>query len=982
MRAFSPTTLAILGVAAVSASAAELAKADLDFFETKIRPIFADTCYKCHNAADGKLKGGLALDTKEGWMKGGDTGPAIVPGSPEKSLLIKSIQYTDPDLQMPPKGEKLTDAQIAELVAWVKRGAPDPRTGTANAKYKGGTDAAKEHWAFQPVKRHTPPTVNARERVSTPVDNFILQKLEAKGLTMNAPADRYTLIRRVYFDLVGVPPTPQEVDAFVNDKSPKAFEKVVDTLLASPHYGERWGRYWLDVARYSDTKGSANRREDPRFPYAWTYRDYVINSFNEDKPFDQFIIEQIAADKVAGSDKGKLAALGFLTLGDRFDGNANDVINDRIDVVTKGFLGLTVACARCHDHFFDPIPTEDYYSLHGVFSSSMEPTEMPLLETINSSDGQYRAYLAERSRLMTEMHRSADKEINALLSEFRKKAGAYLTVVYLDGKARTDLDKEAKLNRDTVQLVQNRIRRAGDRDPVIGPWNQLARAWKANEKTFPAEAKKILAKVIENKPDPKKKNATTPYNPLIASMFKRNPSPTRLDQVATYYTALFATVEAQWSAQLKSLEARGGFARPFSNPQLEEIRNTPVKFTTTSTMEVNDVMAMVPVRLQGRIRGQANRLSQLELTHPGAPARATVLVDKDKPANSPVFVRGEATNKGKPVPRQFLQVLSGPARKPFTIGSGRLELARAIADKNNPLTARVIANRVWLHHFGEGIVTTPDDFGTMADPPSHPELLDYLAGYLTDNGWSLKKLHRQILLSSTYQQSSENNPRFAQVDPFNRLLWRANIRKLEFEAVRDSLLAIGGKLDLEVGGRPVNITSEPYSNRRSVYGFIDRANLAEVMTHFDFATPDLPTGKRYDTIVPQQALFMMNSPQVIEVTRNLVARPEFKNAKTDDARIEALYSIIYQRKPRPEERMLGHEFLKNAGEPDPVFARVVPTASTTKKAAPQKKAAVQSMRGASMGIVNQGRMVDRRPSTNWEKYAQTLLLANEASYVN
>jgi cytochrome c553 len=970
--------LAVL--AGTTAQAAELAKAQVDFFENKIRPILADTCYKCHNAGEGKVKGGLALDSKEATLKGGDTGPAVVPGDADKSLLIKAITYKDPDLQMPPKGEKLSDAQIADLIAWVKMGAPDPRSSGANAKFKGKTDAAKQHWAFAPVQKQTPPTVKAASRVKTPVDNFIFAKLEEKSLEPNAPAERDTLIRRAYYDLIGIPPTPAEVASFVNDKDPKAFEKIVEKLLASPHYGERWGRYWLDVARYSDTKGASNRREDPRFPYAWTYRDYVIKSFNEDKPFDKFIIEQVAADKLATSDPTLLAGLGFLTLGDRFDGNANDVINDRIDVVTKGFLGLTVACARCHDHMFDPIPTKDYYSLHGVFNSSMEPKEMPLIEKVDTNGAQYRAYVAERNRKLTELHRFADREINKLTSEFRKKAGAYLTVTYLDGKARTELDQKAKLDRNVVQATQNRIRRAGDRDPVIGPWNQLAKAWKASEKTFPAEAKKILTKVIENKPEGKKK--TSPYNSMVALMFKRNPMPTTLAQAGTYYTGLFTAVDAQWQATLKAYESSGRFPAPFANAQMEEIRNTPFRFTTSSTMEINEVVGMVPVGLQGRIRNLANELSRLEVTHPGAPARAVVLVDKPKPVDSPVFVRGEPGNKGQAAPRQFLEILSGPNRQPFKIGSGRLELAKAIAGKSNPLTARVLVNRVWLHHFGEGIVTTPDDFGTMADAPSHPELLDYLANHFVESGWSIKKLHRLIMLSETYQQSSDTNPRFAQVDPYNRLLWRANIRKLEFEAIRDSLLSIGGKLDLELGGKPVNITAEPYSDRRSVYGYIDRANVPEVMTHFDFATPDMPTGKRYNTIVPQQALFMMNSPQVIDVTRNIVARPEFKTAKTDEARLEALYNIIYQRKARPEEIKLGLEFVHTKSTDPVIIAQPQPVSAVAAKKAPPKKAPAPTMRSQGNGIINSGAMVERRGLSNWEKYAQTLLLANEFSYVN
>ncbi|MBI3876908.1 MAG: DUF1553 domain-containing protein, partial [Verrucomicrobia bacterium] len=504
--------------------------------------------------------------------------------------------------------------------------------------------------------------------------------------------------------------------------------------------GERWGRHWLDVARYSDTKGSVKKKqEDYHYPYAWTYRDYVIKAFNDDKPFTQFIVEQIAADLVPKlSDRTALAALGFVTLGDRFMNNQNDIINDRIDVVTKGFLGLTVACARCHDHKFDPIPMKDYYSLRGVFASSDEPLDKPVIARPANS---------------------------AAYADYQKQAAPLMK-----------------------QLASN-------------------------------------------------------------------------------------------EAQLRSLKGKDGKARQ-ARKQLQN--------------------------REGELRGD---VAQLEMTHPGAPARAMVLEDKPKPEDSPVFLRGEAENKGPIVPRQFIEILSGPNRKPFTYGSGRLELAYAIASKNNPLTARVLVNRVWLHHFGEGFVSTPDDFGNMAAPPSHPELLDYLAARFVEDGWSIKKLHRLIMLSNTYQQSSEDNPRYAQIDPNNRLLWRANMRRLEMEAVRDSILAVGGKLDLTMGGKPVNLGSYPFSERRSVYGVVDRNNLPEVFNHFDFANPDITTGKRYETIVPQQSLFFMNSPLVVEQAKNLVKRSEFKAVSDDTERIKLLYEIIYQRPPTPEEIKLGESFL-------------------------------------------------------------------------
>jgi len=377
-------SLALLVLSAFSfanATAETPESAGSEVFETKIRPILVDHCYKCHSPEAEKVKGGFLLDTREHLLKGGDTGPAIVPGDPEKSLMIKAVRYTDENLQMPPKGKKLTSEQIITLETWVKMGAPDPRVGTNRAASNSETIAtkARTHWAFQPVRQPPIPRVKNERWVKTPVDAFILAQLEARQLTPSRPADRRTLIRRATFDLTGLPPKPEEVAAFISEKSPEAFATLVDRLLASSQYGERWGRYWLDVARYADTKGYMFE-EERRYPYSYTYRDYVIRSFNEDLPFNEFLMEQIAADQLSmGDDKRALAALGYLTLGRRFVNNIHDIIDDRIDMVCRGMMGLTVSCARCHDHKYDPIPTKDYYSLYGVFASSMEPEEEPLL---------------------------------------------------------------------------------------------------------------------------------------------------------------------------------------------------------------------------------------------------------------------------------------------------------------------------------------------------------------------------------------------------------------------------------------------------------------------------------------------------------------------------------------------------------------------------------------------------------------------------
>ncbi len=798
--------VALSVLAAVGVRAAEPTKAQIDFFESRIRPVLANNCYKCHSTSAEKVKAGLLLDSRDALLKGGDSGPAIVPGDAEKSLLIKAVRYTDPDLQMPPKDKKLTDQQISDLVAWVKMGAPDPRVATA--AQKDWKDPNAKHWAWQPIKKYDAQFVKSSAWCQTPIDHFVAAKLEEKGMTPSPLADRQTLIRRAYFDLIGLPPTPSEVDAFVSDKSPNAWEKVIDHLLASSHYGERWGRHWLDTARYADTKGEIRRqREDPNYPFAWTYRDYVIRSFNEDKPYNVFIAEQLAADKLTTSSQNKsnLAALGFLTIGERFQGMQQDIINDRIDVVTKGFLGLTVTCARCHDHKFDPISQKDYYSLHGIFASSREPEIEPIVENVATTTA-YKDYY----------------------------------------------DKRMVLYREKQQL----------------------------------EAR------------------------FIALRRKRDPQ------------------------------------------ALKE--------------------------LQKEIRQNVGKTAQLEMTHPGAPTRAMVLEDLPKPKDSPVFIRGEAENKGPIVPRRFLEVLSGPNRPEFKNGSGRLELAGSIANRNNPLTPRVMINRIWQHHFGEGFVPTPDDFGTMSEPPSHPELLDYLSLQFMNNGWSIKKVHKQIMISAVYQQSSANNPRFAQIDPNNRLLWRANIRRLEFEPVRDSLLAIGGTLDDRMYGRPVELFKEPYSNRRSIYGFLDRQNPSDTLVNFDFAHPDMTNGKRHETTVPQQALFFMNNALVVESAKHLVSRSEFSALSSDEDRIRHLYQTIYQRKPASKEVQLGLDFISQQPSQERV-ASATPVAFGRNRQPPPG-----AMAANRPGALRRGRpaLESRAPLTAWQEYAHALLQANEFCFVN
>ncbi|MDB6109290.1 MAG: Protein of unknown function (DUF1553)/Protein of unknown function (DUF1549)/Planctomycete [Pedosphaera sp.] len=891
-----------LGLAAQTAVAAD-DPAGIEFFEQKIRPILADNCYKCHGQVSEKVKGGLVLDSKEGLLKGGDTGPAIEPGHPEKSLLIKAVRYTDENLQMPPKGKKLPPEKIAALEAWIKMGAPDPRTTHTGTAAKTGTIREKSltHWAFQPIKHSPIPGVRNKRWVQTPVDDFILARLEAKGMIPSPQADKRTLIRRACFDLTGLPPTPAETAAFLADKSPNAFAKVVDRLLASPQYGERWGRHWLDVARYADTKGYVFE-EERRYPYSYTYRDYVIRAFNEDLPYNRFLQEQIAADLLPlGQDKRALAALGYLTLGRRFVNNIHDIIDDRIDVVSRGMMGLTVACARCHDHKYDPIPTKDYYSLYGVFASSMEPESEPLLGT-KPDPKLYEQYLAEHDKKEQERKDYRTKKEDEVAEQLRRKSGDYLAVAYeaqqLTNKSEVDgLARKQKLDAGVVHRWLAGLETWGKgTNPVFTPWFAFA-ALPAGE--FAAKAKDVAQRFATNQ------HATMPVNGLVAVAFS-GALPTDMKDVAARYGKLFTEIDQRWQSALASTNAPPPTALP--EPDAEALRQILYAADAPANLPRNEFDRLFDTPVGQKNRELRRKLDELDATHLGAPPRAMALVDKPDPHDVQVFIRGSADNRGPEVPRQFLEILSGPARKPFQKGSGRLELAQAVTGRENPLTARVLVNRVWLHHFGSPLVNTPSDFGLRSEPPTHPELLDYLAARFMDEGWSLKKLHRWILLSSAYQQSSADNPEYAKLDPGNLLLWRMNRQRLEFEALRDTLLAVSGKLDLTPGGHAVDIIAEPFALRRTVYGYIDRQNLPNLFRAFDLASPDTTNPRRFYTTVPQQALFLMNSPFVVEQAKNFVSRPEFAAAATEQQRLQVLYELAFQREPTREETELAHAF--------------------------------------------------------------------------
>ena len=733
---------------------------------------------------------------------------------------------------------------------------------------------ASDHWAFQPVTRPSVPAVSGAAWPSGALDHFVLAKLRENGMQPARRAGRRTLIRRVTLDLTGLPPTPGEVDAFVAADSPGAYRRLVERVLASPRFGERWGRHWLDVARYADTKGYLAGNQARLFTHSYTYRDYVIDAFNADLPYDRFIIEQVAADKLElGDDKQPLAAMGFLTLGRRFLNNPHDIIDDRIDVVTRGMMGLTVSCARCHDHKYDPIPMADYYSLYGVFASSHEPGDKPFISDAIDPI-QRAAFDEERKRREDKLNNYKREQYARVREQVKEQTGDYVWAAHRAAKVPAgkvdELARKAKLD---PELTRRWMRHLGKRresgDPVFAAWFALT---KLDAGSFGEQAKAVLGG----------------------------------EPLANAHPAVRAAL-----AEAGSLEAAAKslgqllYKAKSDQPKLREAVHSDDSPAKLSDGDVNRVMDV-----EGRqgIRSRKRKFDELEGEHPGAPNRAMVLLDNASPHNPRIFRRGNPGMIGDAVPRRFIAALSHGERKPFVEGSGRLEMAEAIADPGNPLTARVMANRVWQRLFGSGLVITPSDFGVRAEPPSHPKLLDFLAADFVDNAWSVKALIRGIVTSSTYQQGETVHPKYAERDPGNRLLWQMNRKRLDFEAMRDSVLSVSGNLTLKQGGRSVHIANKPDARCRTVYGFVDRQNLPNLFRTFDFAGPDTTCPQRFTTTVPQQALYLLNSPFIEAQAKRLGARSGVTSAD-DEERIRVIYRLAYQREPSAEELALAKGFV-------------------------------------------------------------------------
>lgn len=758
------------------------------------------------------------------------------------------------------------------------------------------------HWAFQPVQRPALPDVSNPDWIRTPLDAFILKKLDSKDLSPSDQAASHTLIRRLYFDLLGIPPSFQDIQDFEHDKRPDAYNRLVDRLLNSPRYGERWGRHWLDVARYSDTKDLVLLYGKDRIrPYAYTYRDYVIRAFNEDLPFSEFVIDQLAADQQdLNQQKWRLAAMGFLTLGRLFDNNLPDIYDDQIDTVTRGFLGLTVSCARCHDHKYDAIPTEDYYSLYGIFSASQKPIDLPLIEDPKFVPGgeDFEKQLLEKR---TELQEHIDSQYEEIYRTARERVGDYLMKIAGEKKDPLELAvfflslSPDDLRPQFLSRWRQRLKSGGGvEDSVFGIWNRL--------KGFQTEGfEEATTLVYQNLASLPEGTLQGQINPLVKKAFMEK-RPRTLIEAAEIYGNLFKSVYQESKLSSGKNEADSGNSN-VREPLVSLMTglDSPFYFPKTQTYFY---MSRVP---RGHYSGLLQGLDKLAVNSNHAPARAMILEDRGDYPSPRVFLRGNPNHPGKTVPRRFLKVLSKNPRKPFTQGSGRLELAKKIASPENPLTSRVLVNRVWMHHFGNPLVDTPNDFGVQSHPPSHPDLLDWLTSYLNEQNGSIKQLHRIILLSSTYRQSSRHRSEAAMGDPENKFYWKMNRRRLDLETMRDSLLHAAGTLDLSMGGRSTDVTRDSKNYRRTVYGLVDRHDVPALFRSFDFADPSQSAAKRPTTTVPQQALFAMNSIFMNQLARKSVAA--INKAANPETRIMKLYENLLLRKPNSDEIRTAMQFM-------------------------------------------------------------------------
>jgi hypothetical protein len=1052
------TALAVATVARALASPSDPA-ATPDFFETKVRPVLANSCYACHT---GSAMGGLRLDSRDAMLKGGGRGAALVPGDPDKSLLITAVRQTDERLKMP-QGGKLKEAEVDDLVAWVKAGAVWPAGSAPVTSAASPTGAyviapeRKKFWSLLPIQDVQPPQVKDAKWAKTTIDRLVLAKLEDNGLKPVHPANKHDLLRRATIDLTGLPPTPEEIAAFDKDQSPDAFAKVVDRLLASPHYGERWGRIWLDVARFGEDDYRSlnpNPRGYHPYPNAYVYRDWVIQAFNDDIPYDQFVKAQLAGDLLDEKVRYKaLPATGFLGLGPwYYDNGAVEVTraderHDRVDVVTRGFLGLTVACARCHDHKYDPIPQTDYYALGGVFLNTAY-REYPLVpKTILDKYTKLEDEVEAKQKVQSEMQNN----LSAALSE----SLAFQTSNYVQGVYEVVGQKK-----EIDQVVENR---KFDYE-LLERW--MAYIGKTTDKYHDKEAFQAFLKKARpavggagggrgggggiGGPGGRRGGGGEPSGPnaelkkmadefqadVVRVMLERKEINEENDIIAD--KSLEGTKKKKRANKPNEFITNDDFCPGCGlrlKPMPEEDSNFYTEIFLRELKDDDDPTAMVAANapppkpgvlmfrgwgLESRVGAQA----QAELAAVKADieeARKKLdpeypflhgVEDSKVPVNLPLAVRGNPMNLGPEVPRHFLSMLSASDPQPFTQGSGRLELAEDIVKQ--PIAMRVIVNRVWKGHFGTGIVDTPSNFGIGGERPTNPALLEYLAGQFVKDGMSIKKLHKQIMLSAVYQLSTETDAQDLAKDSGNRLYWRMDRKRMDAEQVRDAVLMVSGNLDTSLGGPSADLT--PAFTRRTVYGKVSRYKLDEYLQLFDFPSPNISAEKRFTTTVPLQRLFLMNSDFVSveaeEFAKRVAGEPDNRS------RIRKVYQLAYGREPNEQEIKLGLDYLheepmreyeENKNKPDDSGGRggrgrggMGPATATAKPEMPEGAEAAPAAEGAAeggaapaapMGMGMMGGMGGRGghggaapevkyEATAWGRYIKVLLSASEFVFIN
>ena len=897
-------------------AAAELDRGDAEFFEKKIRPVLVEHCYECHSSSareSKKLKGGLLLDTRNGLRTGGESGPAIVPGQPGKSLLLTALRGNGDAVVMPPKG-KLSDAVIADFEKWIQSGAPDPRDEAATSTKVIQWAEARRFWAFQPPVKHAAPQVKEANWPRNDVDRFILAELEQRGLKPAGVASQRDWIRRATFDLTGLPPTIEETEAFARDESPLAFEKVIDRLLKSPHYGERWGRYWLDVARYADDKALAFATP---WPHAWRYRDWVVKALNDDLPYDEFVRLQLCGDLLPEPKTAytlRLAGLGFQGLGAVYHKGSvaeqvkADELDDRVDTLSRGLLGLTVACARCHDHKYDPIPTRDYYSLASAYNGA-EWNEIALAApdvVANFNEGQ-RQIKEQDERVRQWLRTIGQREGQQRFGQISQLMQVAWRMNVLQAKgvksSAEEISQREKLHPYFVTRFQEFLRpdRKGE---AIKRFPQLDR-WFASE-----AADKDAVPQDAKYEDVRVPNAIRQIADQIQQVAQT--SLQRRDELNRQYEDALA--------QAKTDDEKKLVKRTALEPEHEQLLKN-IWLDAGGPLHADDANTERQLLSDEEKPQLAAMRDELEQRKKSAPPQYPVAHGVAGGGNAmPIYIRGNVERKGDSALPGFLQILrraeeangGDPTKSPQSPKFTRLDLADAICSPTNPLTARVIVNRVWQHHFGRGIVASASNFGLVGDRPTHPELLDTPAVRFVESGWSLKWLHRELMLSSVYRLSADQVTHNMGDDPDNRLLWRYTPRRLDVEAWRDSILAVSGRLDRTIGGPAVG-PSEAGHARRTLYGMVSRRDPDKMLIAFDFPDANVSSARREVTTVPQQQLFVLNSNFMIQSAEALAARLE-KAASTDAQRIALAYQWAYARAPTPHEIQFNLKFLQVAAE--------------------------------------------------------------------